>query len=485
LSDYSETTLSARLYGTAKIHKPGVPLRPIVSYVGSPCYNIASLLSSILEPLRRKEHEIQNVYDLKRKVEDLTIDVDEELVSYDVVSLFPSVPRKKVVEIIKQKLHDDKSLGGRTKLNEDEILDLLCFVLDATAFRYDGDYYEQLTGVPMGSPVSVVVAEILMEDLETKALSKDIKPSWYGRFVDDIVSKIKANNIPLFHQNLNSICPEIQFTVEMSKGGALPFLDGKIIRTGSRLSLEVYSKPTYTDRYLQFTSNNPIDHKRAVVSTLLHRALTVPTEPNEKNTEVNRVKKALVKNGYPTKFIRNELSKAVRERDVGRKEGTSQQSKPLGFACVPYVKHVSDKIRRVLSKAGIRVAHPSTNTLRQKLDRLKDPITQDDERGVVYCVPCRDCNQVYIGQTSVARKTRMKQHEADCRYKRAQKSELVEHHLRTGHSFSFDDVTTLYRERNYRRRVWKESWAIESNASAVNRKTEVTLPPQYLQFLKT
>jgi hypothetical protein len=43
------------------------------------------------------------------------------------------------------------------------------------------------------------------ELLEEQALAKEKKPSWYGRFVDDIVTKIKNCHVDSFHQTLNSV----------------------------------------------------------------------------------------------------------------------------------------------------------------------------------------------------------------------------------------------------------------------------------------
>jgi hypothetical protein len=39
---YSSDGLSPRFYGLPKIHKPGIPLRPIVSFVNSPTYGVSS-----------------------------------------------------------------------------------------------------------------------------------------------------------------------------------------------------------------------------------------------------------------------------------------------------------------------------------------------------------------------------------------------------------------------------------------------------------
>ena len=38
-----------RSYGQLKIHKPGVPICPIVSYSGSPLYNLSKFIANILK----------------------------------------------------------------------------------------------------------------------------------------------------------------------------------------------------------------------------------------------------------------------------------------------------------------------------------------------------------------------------------------------------------------------------------------------------
>ena len=50
-------------------------------------------------------------------------------------------------------------------LPTDDILDLLNLCLTSTKFRYNGKHYKPLHGTPMGSPVSVVVAEIVMQNV--------------------------------------------------------------------------------------------------------------------------------------------------------------------------------------------------------------------------------------------------------------------------------------------------------------------------------
>ena len=92
------------------------------------------------------------------------------MVSYDVEALFTSVPIKPAIAIIQRKLEADKDLHLRTSMSPKQITNLLEFCLNSTYFTFQGKFYEQVDGTAMGSPISPIVANLFLEDLETKAL---------------------------------------------------------------------------------------------------------------------------------------------------------------------------------------------------------------------------------------------------------------------------------------------------------------------------
>ena len=66
-----------------------------------------------------------------------------------------------------------------------------------------------------GFTVSVIVANLVMEELENKALSTFTqRPRLYYRFVDDTIAALKKTEIPKFHKHLNDQNVHIKFTVE-------------------------------------------------------------------------------------------------------------------------------------------------------------------------------------------------------------------------------------------------------------------------------
>ena len=137
----------------------------------------------------------------------------------------------------------------RTSLPVDFLIDLLSFCLHTTYFIYDGTYHQQVFGTAMGSPVSAVIANLLMEDVEQRALtSSPVKPLFWKRYVDDIISAVSKNEVENLLYHLNSVEPSIQFTVEREKDRRLSFLDLNVYRTDhGNLETGVHRKLAHTD----------------------------------------------------------------------------------------------------------------------------------------------------------------------------------------------------------------------------------------------
>ena len=161
---------SPKFYGLPKIHKPGIPLRPIISGIGTVTYNTAKELAKILKPLvGLSKHHIHNTRDFVEQLKEVRLKKEESMVSYDVTALFTSVPIPPALKIIEEKLIQDKDLQQRTRMSIKHIIKLLDFCLRSTYFVFQGQYYEQVEGAAMGSPLSPIVANIYMKHFETKS----------------------------------------------------------------------------------------------------------------------------------------------------------------------------------------------------------------------------------------------------------------------------------------------------------------------------
>ena len=124
-------------------------------------------------------------------------------------------------------------------------------------------------------------------------------PAFWYRYVDDTMTKIHEGAVNSFSDHLNSINPHIQFTSEEEQNDRIPFLDSCLqVNEDGSSKVTVYRKPTHTDQYLNFHLNHHLQHKRAVVSTLLLRAHTLVSEEVDKVKEIQHVKEALKANNY-------------------------------------------------------------------------------------------------------------------------------------------------------------------------------------------
>ena len=79
------------------------------------------------------------------------ISTDEVMVSFDVVSLFTSIPVNLALKITRDKLESDRELSTRTEMSVSNILKLLKFVLKNCYFTYKNEYYQRTSGFAMGS----------------------------------------------------------------------------------------------------------------------------------------------------------------------------------------------------------------------------------------------------------------------------------------------------------------------------------------------
>ena len=160
-SMYPTGCVPPKFYGLPKIHKPDTPLRPIVSSCGSVTYGLGWQV-----PTPHQQYS-----GLCWTGQTLQIGTGECLSSYDVSALFTCVPIDPALIIIKDLLDKDTTLKERTVMEVGDIILLLEFCLKNTYFSFQGQFYEQVEGAAMGSPVSPMVANLYMEYLEQKSLS--------------------------------------------------------------------------------------------------------------------------------------------------------------------------------------------------------------------------------------------------------------------------------------------------------------------------
>lgn len=98
---------------------------------------------------------------------------------------------------------------------------------------------------PMSSPLSPILADIVMDDLETHCLSLlDFNVPIYYRYVDDIFTIVPCSKVEVIKSTFNNYHQRLAFTHEAESDSRISFLDTIVIRSERRLLTDWYRKPT-------------------------------------------------------------------------------------------------------------------------------------------------------------------------------------------------------------------------------------------------
>lgn len=114
----------------------------------------------------------------------------------------------------------------------------------------------------MSSSLSPIVVDIVLQDLENKALaSLKFIPPFYLRYVDDLILAIPPFLLNHTLDTFNSFYSRLQFTMEIG-GDRINFLDITLISNNNYIIFDWYHKDTFSGRYLHFLSQHPLCQKK-------------------------------------------------------------------------------------------------------------------------------------------------------------------------------------------------------------------------------
>lgn len=462
-------SIAPRLYCLPKIHKRDVPLRPIVSSISSTTYNLSKMLSAILSNSfsDRTDYNVVDTFSFVNDVSGVVLPDGFVLISLDVVSLFTNIPIELLLEILELYWH---LIEPNTTITKKNFFKLISFVCDNCYFRFNNDYYQQIFGTPMGSPISPVLALIVMDHLLDTVLPRlPFHLSFVYKYVDDIVCAVPSDMIDSTLDVFNSYSEHLQFTVEKENNSSVPFLDTLVIRSpNNSIILNWYRKPTSSGRYINYYSNHPLNHKFNTIIAMKNRVEHIS---DDKFVKINLrfLFDTFVNNGYP-KHVLNKLIYSSNYYD-GPVEAVADNT--IVYKKLPYVRNLTDNIVNHFKKfKNITIAKYNLLTVNDLFTKTKDKIPTLGTSGVVYSIPCRDCQMCYIGQSSQILKKRLTQHKSDCKIGK-RSCALAIHSQDLDHTFYYDGVKILERESDYRKRLFLEMVSINSERHSVNFRSDI------------
>ncbi|XP_065204080.1 uncharacterized protein LOC135834170 [Planococcus citri] len=428
-----------KLYCLPKIHKPNNPMRPIVSNIDAPTYQIAKQLVTELQAINQPiTYQIRNNEELVEKLKNTQITPTDRLISFDVTNLFPSVPIPETLAIMKDWLQKEKVSQERIA----ELMNLTELCMKQTIFQYSGKFYQQTGGTAMGNPLSPFMADIFMGHLETKLkeIEKDF-PKICFRYVDDIFSIVPEDfNINGFLETMNKQYATIKFTYEYENNQQLPFLDILITRKDNKLEYDIYRKPTHTNNYIPADSYQPWSQKLAAFNSMVHRCCAQPLSPRNRKREFDHIKRVANNLGYKTRtidtLIKNHISKQ-RLKEITTFQRDKPDNRRIKLTHYPVI---TNKLCQIFRKNDLEPVTTNQHKLKTLLGSLKDKDPKTDQSGI-YKITCSGCDKLYIGQTKRNIITRYKEHMHKARYNIEGKSAIGDHIIATGHTITELNLT--------------------------------------------
>ena len=126
-------------------------------------------------------------------------------------------------------------------------------VLTLNNFSFDGEHYQQISGVAMGTKMGPNYANLFVGFVEKQIFEQytDPTPDYLGRYIDDCVGTVSCSRGELeqFINYVNNFHPALQFTWEIGET-SVSFVDILISINGNRLVTSVFYKPTDSHSYL-------------------------------------------------------------------------------------------------------------------------------------------------------------------------------------------------------------------------------------------
>ncbi|XP_044745172.1 uncharacterized protein LOC123307035 [Coccinella septempunctata] len=357
-------------------------------------------------------------------------------------------------------------------------------VIDSSTiyFSYDGTYYRQKEETPMGSRISGIVAEDVTDKILDYAKGRlSCLLPFCRKYIDDVITAIPKELIQQSLEILNSFDPRgtLQSTIEEEANNSLPFLHMRVIREvtteGSTLLTDWYRKQISSSRYIHYKSYHPMSMKINIILNLKTRV----TKPSHKcvNKNLRILLGILGENGYPHEILTRSIFNTGNSIEILQQPGpiaeeNEQEQIKQKYISLPYIEELTPLLNKLIPSEKFILATRNVKQLRSFFTKHKDHTSLLQCNGVVYKIPCQNCEAVFIGQTSTFLRQRLSSHRSDNNTKK-KSSALAIHAVEEEHQPVFDAVEVLDRERNLEGRLFMEMVRISQEEHSVNSRKDI------------
>lgn len=402
-----------------KIHKPNVPIRPVVNYRGAPAYKLACFLQRYLKDNidLPNNKSVINSQDVVNRLKHVVVNHEDRFLSLDVVSMYTCVPVKDTLVQIEKLLLQ----GGANTLEVNETIVLLRLVLNQNYFQFNNNFYIQEEGLGMGNPLSGILADIYLNFKENEIINEIMKVDqsliWL-RYVDDIWAKYNSSttNSQFIVDKCNELSQALKFTKEDEVNGRLNYLDIAMVREKDKIITGVFRKPTTTSHTLNRLSNHPEQHLQAAYRCYINRAIGLSSNNTNKNKELRIINQLALENGFDHKWINKIKSKI--SKGISNNGSNSDNKK---FAKFTYINKQTIKVTQIFAnRLKMKIAYKTNNNVKSYIGAHNLNSNNPYDSSGIYKLVClnKDCPKNYVGRTGRCFKTRFSEHRMSVRYNR-------------------------------------------------------------------
>ena len=470
----SYNSVCPKMYGMLKLHKENMPMRPIVSNINAPTFKVAKFLSEIINKiLGCNLYHVRDSWSFCNFIRGVKVPAGYIMVSFDVISLFTNTPVDLVIKAIENRWDEIESLSPLPKT---EFVSTMKLILNTTYFSFNNTIYKQNFGTAMGSSLSVVAANLVMEMLENEVVPQCGNVIHvYKRYVDDCFLVVRAADVSTILSAFNNFHPRLQFTCEREHENTIHFLDLSLHRQiGGVILYSWYTKNIASFRYLQYDSVCGDAFKRNTVVALVDRALRL-SHIKYRSQNIEKVYKILKLNKYPESIIKRITRQRVHKLYNGSICPMNNDNSGYNrrYFSMPYIHGLTPIIKRVIERQlDIIVSLKDHSTLRSLYTSLKDKVPTGRRSEVIYKIKCKNCPAIYYGQTKNWLETRIKRHQRDVT-RGLQCTALSAHASTLGHVFDFVGTSIVDSESNLNKRLTLEAIYIKTDNNSINNRIDL------------
>lgn len=339
----------ANLYGLLKNHKQDTPIRPIVNTRNSMGYFASQKVTEILTRARDKgmRYNVLNSRQACERIRHTSILADEKLYSLDIISMFTNITAERAIISVQRRQKQLHLNNEQMQLTVD-IIKFVC--IKSTEIRFNNRIYKQIKGLRMGSSLSPILADFVVEDMLDTAFLTIERPKLLMKYVDDLLCVMEEKEAEKVLLALNNCDPHIKFEMETEQHGKINYLDVTVYRDELDLKTIWFQKHVSSGLFLNYNSNHP---KTTIWNTAMQYVVTMilNTHPDHYEDIITTAMDRLTRNSYPTNVAEQIIEKAkekiVLKQMSSHETATQDEEEQIKYTTgIGYIPKLTEKIQR-------------------------------------------------------------------------------------------------------------------------------------------